>query len=79
MKHAIYHVDSLPGGEIGIQDNTALDYLVKEDLIYNKQDEVKGKIVDGKNFSEYTLELHVFDDPSLEKLIDDCRIRNSHS
>ena len=80
-KISIYHVDSLPGGEVRIEEQISPQYRLDNGFIYNQQDEIKGEITEGRHFSkDYNdLELHIFDDPVLEKIFDDCRVRNSHS
>ncbi|HIH25681.1 hypothetical protein J4476_01045 [Candidatus Woesearchaeota archaeon] len=80
-KACIYSVESLSGGEVGIERYLSqCGYIIKDGIIYDKEMVIRGKIIDGVYLSNnLTLELHIFDNPNLEKLIDDYRVHNSHS
>jgi len=71
IKVCIYYVDQLPGGEVGIIEFLSQKgYHERDSIIYDKNSVVRGRLKDGTHFSEETLELHVFGDPNLEKIID---------
>ncbi len=77
-KACIYNVDSLLGGEVGIEEYLSQSgYILKKGIIYDEEGVIKGKMIDGTYLSENpTLELHIFDDSNLEKLIDDYQVRD---
>ncbi len=78
-KICIYDVDSLSGGEVGLYKLLSeKNFSVKRETsqIYDEEGKLVGMVLDGKNLSiDGNLELHVFDNPFLETLLDVSLVR----
>ena len=80
-KNCIYPIDNLPCGEVGLSEFLSQRgyRILKDEEIY-RGDVLVGRVTDGTNFSKGgTLELHVLNDPDLERIIDELRDNNDSS